>query len=577
MTAGLLEQNLVAPSRSTNVVPFADAPATTGPATPVEEPTFPSTLEPGYLAQARALADRYADAQTAWARLAHAELQAGNLPEALNAARRTVALAATGDTDIPAIVVAAQILAAHDLVDEADAALASLPAHLIPTIPLLAELAVRRNEPDVALARLGSDNSPISRSIRGWLFLQQRRYGDAIRELRASSIAAPSPSSSINLGYAYAAIGAYRKAIRATEIATGLAPAGLTAGFNLVSYFVASGDLERADAELRRMATLHPKELKVDFAAATVKAKTGDVSGALSRLRGARSRAGWGAPADDFCELQGNIAFLEWRTGQRTRVDTCTYLHKLLIKTNHRSLGIAGLMAHLMWRFSDAKQFAAVYEALLRTHSEDAMLGLAAHRALLARDYDTAAEFAVRWASASPFEENAVILATYLLSDARGDFEGAAILGAKALRRVPNSVVLANNVAYAYIMLGDLDKARRYLPFVDESPLVRATKGLLLLASGRRADGLAQYEQAAELADKLGDAPLAAAIRYKASLVNMCSVRNVHVDHLPPPPEEYADDARFELHKRCAETAKVPLPTSSDSEQLPLFQDPRRR
>lgn len=575
MTACAVLDNLVTPTRSEPVPPFGDFAPTSQVITakiPEKEPN------PSFLFQARRLAEANPDISAALARLASAELALGNSEEALTAARRAVssALRANKRTwpdnseprpslDIPSVLVAVDALVELGHSDEAEAALGSLPAEQMPEISLYAELAAKRGDFDVALARLANATGPVPRALRGWLFIKSGKFADAVRELRAASAVTSSPSTLINLGYAYAALGSRRKALRTTQLAAGLSKGelGTLASLNLVAYYIADRDLVAARSVLDRLEHRQPSNLRVHLARAYLFGRQGDNRSALRELRRARSCPTYWASTEERAEVEADIAYLEFRVGKLTRSQAIKTLHEQLVKTSHQSLGVANLISLLTWKSSDTKFFEAVYQALRRAHTSDELLNLEAHLCMLKGDYERAADRSYEWAQRCPFDEAAVVKAVYLLADGKSEFVKAAEFGVEGLRRFPGSALLANDVAYAFAMAGDLQGARRFLPAQDHLPEAKATRGLINFMTGQHEEGLRQYDEAAEMAEICGDTRNAKAILYRKELLQAATAGA----DLPTPPVGYEDDVHFDLQLRVVSQTRGRLAEP----QLPLF------
>ena len=271
------------------------------------------------------------------------------------------------------------------MLTEAETALATLPTERTRDVSLYAELAARRGDFDIALARLAGGTGALARALRGWLFVQTGRFPDAVRELRQASQISASPSTLVNLGYAYAARGSLRKAVRATETAVGLAGGeiGAVACFNLAGYFLAMGDASHARSVLDRLERRRPHDRRINLARALISGWEGDTRGSLRELRRARSSHDYWANPDQRAEIEADIAFVEARIGKLAKADALKVLRQQLEKTSYRSLGIANLIGSLSWRRSDAKSLRALYEVLRRTHAAGELLELEAVLCLL--------------------------------------------------------------------------------------------------------------------------------------------------------------------------------------------------
>lgn len=519
MALAVLKDRLAAPTNATAVAPEPLGAPSRAFDRVVLEVAPEDDLVAGFLAQARSLAERFADSGTALARAAQVELVIGDHDIALAFSRRALERASE-QTDVPAMIAAGQVLLLAGEKDLAEELLLPLDAHTgVPT--MLAQLAAERRDFPTALARLASDDSGPGRNVRGWLYILMRQFREAIRELRQASIDVPSPSAFVNLGYAHGALAQYDRAIRATQSATHLSPADRTAGFNLASYYILLGQFERARAELKRLSQYHPDEIGISFAIAEILVREANMQGALDELRRTRaSQVAWGGDRVDRAELSANITFLEFRLGLREERVVADRLERALRDTEYRSLGIARLLASVFTKSDAASRLDSLYFELLRVHPKEKLYEVATKLATLHRDFDNALALARAWVEDDPFNENGGVLATYLLSEVFQKHDEAAVVGLQLLPRFPASMLLANNTAYALLMCGRVPEARRILETdAGSSRCAEATAALLKLASGDVEDGLSGYERAAVLAETDGDVALAALIRYRLALI----------------------------------------------------------
>ncbi|MGK2935914.1 MAG: tetratricopeptide repeat protein [Gemmatimonadaceae bacterium] len=85
-------------------------------------------------------------------------------------------------------------------------------------------------------------------------------------------------------------------------------------------------------------------------------------------------------------------------------------------------------------------------------------------------------------------------------SDGIGDLKQAVSVAAEGRERFPDDPMLANNLAYAFLLAGDRESARRLLSEVVEDPnenvALTATRGLLALWEGRIQEGTKLYDLA---------------------------------------------------------------------------------
>jgi tetratricopeptide (TPR) repeat protein len=111
-----------------------------------------------------------------------------------------------------------------------------------------------------------------------------------------------------------------------------------------------------------------------------------------------------------------------------------------------------------------------------------------------------------------------------LLADCRGDVAGAQQLLEDAQHRFPDDAGILNNLAYVYLLGGDIDAAQRVLnhAFItsdaDDQLVLPATQGLLYLMLGDTDRGREGYEAAAQDALQRGHTRMVSEIRQKMHL-----------------------------------------------------------
>lgn len=100
-----------------------------------------------------------------------------------------------------------------------------------------------------------------------------------------------------------------------------------------------------------------------------------------------------------------------------------------------------------------------------------------------------------------PTEADIYGTASYLYFEIYGDYAKAVELVKEGLRRSPSKAGLVNNLAYYYIMSGDLDRGRQLLAQMstgdsERVPFLDATRGLLSIKEGRLNEGERLYNLA---------------------------------------------------------------------------------
>ncbi len=468
--------------------------------------------------QASVLVQRNPRSSAARARLAHAQLAAGRNDDARRTAREVLANKAAID-DAPSLVAAATVLASVGDVESAEGALALLGGRRFPH--LFARLAADRNEWDTALARLDGFSDSPSRELRGWIEIQRHRYREAVQSYRAviATSDSASPDLYVNLGYAYAALGSLRKAIRATKAALVMSPGSRTAGFNLAAFQIAAGDNVAALSALGDIRRHHPDELAPVLAIASALARAGELKEAERELRQAEQSTWWGAGPVERATIKANLVAVRQARGQVTPADAYGRVRTILEKIDYNDLGIARLLLWWMYSTKQAGDAKKLLQELGRRFPAQLLGAFRTQEALLRLDFDRAINEARRWTNDEPFDTAAVTNLTYLLLEARDAFEEAVRIGRNALQRFPSEIVVRNNVAYGLVQLGRLDEALKTLayPSCVTDPVCMATLGLLRLRQGRIDEGLTLYQRAAETAGKSSPI-LADMIRQRAAV-----------------------------------------------------------
>ncbi len=456
--------------------------------------------------QARALVRACPQSSTALARLAQVLLGAGEPQDAEDAARSALRLADLRDDRLDLVAATARFVAARVLVAlghplDAENILGQLPGEG-PWTLLYAAMAHERGEHDEALARLVEATSADALAFRGFLRLEANEPTAALSELRAAqALGAGGSALLLNLAYAFACIGAPRKAIRAAQQATALAPRSRHASFNLASYLRASGRSSDAVAELRRLRSLVGEgDPQVAAAIADAYSAAGDERAALRELRRAQHHNSLSADSPRLAELKANTALLEWRLGQRNRQSLVEAVREQIRKVGgHLSLVL--MLADLSLDSNAASDLRTHYKRLLDAHPEPALKPLLARILLLEGDLEQATRVAREYADRNPLDLDVIRSAVILRAQVLGEYGEAADVGLQALRRAPGDLMLRNNVAFCLALAHRASEA--YSMFKDqelEDPYLLATRGLIDIGLGRVVDGMRWYDRAAEAA-----------------------------------------------------------------------------
>lgn len=507
------EPELAAP---TNLVPVP--PRLVELAGPLEGDSTNDFANPGALLQALQLAQRFPKSATALSRLSTAALIEGQEDLARTSAKDALRLA-TEQQDEPSLISAAQVLTVLGESDAAVAAMQQMEASGAAAIAY-AQVLAAHGEFDAALAAVGRVNNPGAWALRGWIRLEQGEYADAIRDLRrALSTGSPQADVLANLGYAHAALGERDKAHSATLQALHLAPTSRVIALNLVAYQFAAGDASAALESLLSIRRSHPEDIMLSAGVAEARLRLGDPKGALRELRAARDRLGKDeVSARKRAEILADTAFMEWRLGKRSTDDAVEAIRKELLRCDYESLDIGRMLARLLTKLSKLTQLETLYRGLSKAHPRSALFELESQLAFMRGEFGKSLSAAKRWAREDPFDPAAAVTVTYLLAEVEGKYEESAQFGEEALRRVPSSMMLKNNTAFAWALAGAPERAMRYLARIQESPYTLATRGLVKLSRGDLDGGTADYEMAAKLAESKGSPELATLIRLRRAI-----------------------------------------------------------
>ena len=499
----------------------------------------------GDLSQARALAEKHADSPTALARLAASEFSFGNRVSAGQAAKRVLD---SHIVDSPALLVASNIFTALGDISAVELALekmitATEPAdgarHAAET--LLARVAAHKGETERALQILDHCDDVAGLSLKGALLVQVGQYHDAIRVLRAALRDIPDvPDALCNLGYAYAAAGSIRKAVRATRVAVALAPTDRTAGLNLAGLLLSEGNPLEAVTVIERLASFHPDDILLMRALAMALHAADDAAGALRRLRRFRStKTVRDAPPVQQEELNLDIFLLS--EPRPTAPEVLEYASAALNRCDHRSEQIIRVLAAATRTTKDLPVLESAYRNARKHNSRTDLLAVEYQFAYLRFEFDRCLETAIEWTRKEPFSAEAHIAATYMLVLHAGDCEESVRVGQTGLRRGIRSEALRNNVAFALALGSKPDQAESALPDPSENERALATAGLIEMMRGNISRGVKMYEACAQQIRSDGDHSLAVLASLYQVLAEVTAGQKIIEDRLAVAPSHLKD------------------------------------
>ena len=108
----------------------------------------------------------------------------------------------------------------------------------------------------------------------------------------------------------------------------------------------------------------------------------------------------------------------------------------------------------------------------------------------------------------------------WLLAEWTANYDAAVSVLNRGLDKWNTDLIILNNLAYVHLLKGETEPARYLLDLIHapNSPFILATEGLLMLHEGKIDAGDQRYRRAEEFATRIGDSPLALAIRQKRLL-----------------------------------------------------------
>jgi tetratricopeptide (TPR) repeat protein len=130
---------------------------------------------------------------------------------------------------------------------------------------------------------------------------------------------------------------------------------------------------------------------------------------------------------------------------------------------------------------------------------------LGARYYLYQKDYETSSRYLSEAQRADHTSAVPCVGISYLLSELKGDYDGAIKTIKTGLVYAPTNLMLLNNLAYNYLMKGDVEKGRLVLDNINEqdaleNPHLLATRGLLLIKEGGLEEGARLYNQSINMA-----------------------------------------------------------------------------
>lgn len=314
----------------------------------------------------------------------------------------------------------------------------------------------------------------------------------------------------VELSRAYANIGLIEKADRAMEIALHLAPESRYVTRSASRLYMHMGDVDRAHHVIT-----HNPSLKYDpwLLASEIAINS-------SRGRGSRFiKDGISIINSDnyspfsITELSSAIGTKELES---SRKKAKVLLAKSLVQPNDNSLSQAD------WLMNVDRTLGLDFRNIKKT---DVNFESDARFAFLREDYENALSYSIDWIASAPFTRSSISFAAEMAYTYQHKYEEAEKILKIGLLSNPNDPAFLNNLAYAYALDNQTDKADEVI--LQLLPLIRdeqeskicaiATQGLIEYRKGNQEVGSALYMTAIEDAKDMGKIRLA----HKAILNNI--------------------------------------------------------
>jgi tetratricopeptide (TPR) repeat protein len=299
------------------------------------------------------------------------------------------------------------------------------------------------------------------------------------------------PIELVELSREFATLGSIEKAVKAMDVAVGLAPANRFVLRSAARLFVHAGELDKAHHILKRAPSLRsdPWLLAAEIAVASMR----DISSSSIRI-GMEKISDDNYRPFDVSELSSAIATLEMQNanGRRAR----RLFKHALRKPTENSIAQAEWASRSMDNLRiEVRNYDAPrkYEALAWSLFKEGEL-------------DTALDQGKNWLRDQPFAVSPVTFSG-MVASLMEDFEFGERVYRFGLRANPENATLRNNLAFALASNNEPDLAQPELDRIDRGSLtvqerivVTATEGLISFRRGALEEGRALYNKAIEIA-----------------------------------------------------------------------------
>lgn len=358
--------------------------------------------------------------------------------------------------------------------------------------------------------------------LLGLVYIRQRQAREAIRHLRLAARNQPrSAAVQQALGVAFGLQAEWGKAIRAFREALTLAPRQRESVLALAHVFLRQLASDDAIAVLSDWAAESPPDREIQELLAHAYRASNNNRAAKRHLRIAlQATPDDGAYVADRARILNNIGVCAARAGESDEAKNW-YLES--IRTKPTMVAFHNL-ARAYRELGDLKGAAGVLEDALSQNPAD-MEAKLLHGLTVGElgDADQAIESLTELIDDGHCVAEAYAGLGWILSDEKRDYATALSVLTVGNERFPSDSVIANNLAYVNLMLGDIHAARRVLnnvraEDVSNSVFLTATMGLLRLYEGDFEGAANRYKDAEQLARRRGHVSLAKEVRQKMHL-----------------------------------------------------------
>ncbi|SNT60365.1 Coatomer epsilon subunit [Asanoa hainanensis] len=409
--------------------------------------------------------------------------------------------------DIPSAYHALQVLIRMGKADAAEEHFQSWDVSPVLAVAW-ASVLVKQSRLDEALQLLAivDQSQPGVNGLQGYVFVLQKKYDKALRQLRAANRIDPNDvDAALNMAVAMFHSGSPQKAVNWARYAARLSPGSHGATMALVHYLIETKSFGAAEAQVRHLKehyglvdTPHFVYLQVRLAAA--RSDRPRVSTLLRRARGLALASG-----NDLSvmEIDGHIAVYDYLQKRITRVEAQGRLRRLMKKAP-TSLVLLNLLTDIVTRNSEAAEIRRRFDGIDKTEDDDVAKAISTRLAYLEGRFDDAVNTAAEWISLDPAADFPLVFWTLTHGALTEDWNTSAEAALTRLRRQKESTDdLLNSAAYALSLAGRGSEAVTVLNGVSDWDFrLKATSGLAYLAAGNVRRGLQLYRDAADLADQ---------------------------------------------------------------------------